>query len=71
MFIDATNPMRDAFETIQATDVISDAKKHVLFQGLEALSRQHCPEPAQAVRCCEECLTRHRCLPAVLDLLGS
>ncbi|SMF77418.1 hypothetical protein SAMN02982917_4690 [Azospirillum oryzae] len=71
MFIDATNPMRDAFETIQATDVISDAKKLVLFQGLEALRRQHCPEPAQAARCCEACLTRHRCLTAVLDLLGS
>lgn len=71
MFIDATNPMQDAFETIQATDVISDAKKLVLYRGLEALRRQHCPEPAQAIRCCEECLSRHRCLTAVLDLLGS
>jgi hypothetical protein len=71
MFIDATNPMQDAIETIQATDVISDAKKHVLFQGLEALRRQHCPQPPQSIGFCEECLTRHRCLTAVLDLLGS
>lgn len=71
MFIDVTNPMRDAFETIQATDVISDAKKHVLFQGLEALRRQHCPQPAQSIGGCEDCLARHRCQSAVLDLLGS
>ena len=33
MFIDASNPMQDALETIRATDVISDAKKHALCPG--------------------------------------
>ncbi|PWC85858.1 hypothetical protein TSH100_14915 [Azospirillum sp. TSH100] len=71
MFIDATNPMRDAIETIRATDVISDAKKHILFQGLEALRNQHCPDPRPMTGCCEDCLSRTRCLTAVVDLLGS
>ncbi|PWC37584.1 hypothetical protein [Azospirillum sp. TSO35-2] len=67
MLIDVTNPMRDAFETIRATDVISDDKKRVLFQGLDALRRTHCP----TTTLCEECQTRRRCLTAVVDLLGS
>ncbi|MFP5514487.1 MAG: hypothetical protein ACLGJC_15535 [Alphaproteobacteria bacterium] len=71
MFIDPSNPMQDAFETIRATDVISDAKKHALCLGLEALRRQHCPQHFQATGCCDDCVTRRRCLMAVLDLLGS
>ncbi|CAO3421587.1 hypothetical protein [Azospirillum endophyticum] len=71
MLIDATNPIRDAFETIRATDVISDAKKHVLYQGLEALRRQHCPEPQRPAGRCEDCLSHRRCLTDVEDLLGS
>lgn len=71
MFIDATNPMRDAIETIRATDVISDAKKHILFQGLEALRNKHCPDPRPMAGRCEVCLSHSRCLTAVVDLLGS
>lgn len=71
MFIDASNPMQDALETIRGTDVISEAKKHALRQGLEALRRQHCPQHLQATGGCDDCVTRHRCLAAVLDLLGS
>ncbi|MBY6261629.1 hypothetical protein EI613_06745 [Azospirillum sp. 412522] len=71
MFLDATNPMGDAIETIRATDVISDAKKHLLFQGLEALRREHCPQPRQTNGCCADCLSHRSCLIAVADLLGS
>ncbi|WP_372396840.1 hypothetical protein ABMY26_22350 [Azospirillum sp. HJ39] len=67
MLLDAANPMQDAFETIRATDVISDDKKHVLYRELEAWRRQHCQADSQ----CEECRTRRRCLTAVFDLLGS
>ncbi|PWC77716.1 hypothetical protein TSH64_25425 [Azospirillum sp. TSH64] len=63
--------MRDAIETIRATDVISDSKKRILFQGLEALRDRHCPDPRPMAGRCEECSSRSRCLPAVLDLLGS
>ncbi|CAO3406445.1 hypothetical protein [Azospirillum largimobile] len=71
MFIDASNPMQDALETIRATDVISDAKKHALCQGLEALRRQHCPPHLQTTGCGDGCVSHRRCLMAVLDLLGS
>ncbi|CAO3353737.1 hypothetical protein ABNQ39_03535 [Azospirillum sp. A26] len=71
MLIDATDPMRDAIETIRATDVISESQKRILFQGLEALRNRHCPDPRPMTGRCEECLSRSRCLPAVLDLLGS
>ena len=71
MFIDATNPMRDAIETIRATDVISDSKKRILFQGLEALRNQNCPDPRPMTGSCENCLSHRRCLTAVADLLGS
>jgi hypothetical protein len=71
MFIDATNPMRDAIETIRATDVISDAKKHILFEGLATLRNLHCPDPHGMTGSCENCLSHRRCLTAVADLLGS
>ncbi|MBK1841556.1 hypothetical protein JHL17_29560 [Azospirillum sp. YIM B02556] len=71
MLIDTTDPIRDAFETIRATDVISDAKKHVLYRGLEMLRRQHCPETQRPTDTCEDCLSHRRCLTAVVDLLGS
>lgn len=71
MFIDASNPMQDALDTIRATDVISDTKKHALRQGLEALRRQHCPPHLQSAGCGDDCRSRHRCMTAVLDLLGS
>ncbi|WP_042442696.1 hypothetical protein [Azospirillum sp. B510] len=71
MFIDATNPMRDALETIRATDVISDARKHAMYQELEALRRLHCTHPRPPDGCCEDCLSHRDCLTAVADLLGS
>lgn len=67
MFLDATDPMHDAYETIRATDVISDDKKRILFQGLENLRRRHCREGGG----CDCCATRRRCLNDVADLLGS
>ena len=71
MFIDAANPMQDALETIRITDVISEAKKHALRQGLEALRRKHCPEHLEPTGCTGDCRSRHICMTAVLDLLGS
>lgn len=65
--LNATNPMGDALDIIRGTDVISDEKKHVLFQGLNDLRRHHCPPQDK----CAQCPTPQRCMAAIADLLGS
>ncbi len=65
--LNAINPMRDAMEIIRGTDVISDDKKRVLFQGLKDLRRHHCPSQEK----CAQCQTPQRCVAAIADLLGS
>lgn len=65
--LNATNPMLDAMDIIRGTDVISDEKKRVLFQGLNDLRRHNCPPPEH----CAQCQTSKRCMAAIADLLGS
>ncbi len=67
MMLDTTDPMLDAMQTIRGTDVISDEKKSILFQGIERLRRTQCP----ANQNCQSCATKRRCLNAIIDILGS